>query len=216
MKLCVKNLSFSYGFYSQLFDHLSFEVEEGECLFIGGANGSGKTTLLRILAGLQDFSSGNIHVERAGKFFSRFPREYLQTESNGLFCHLSAFQNLRFWLDTQGQKVNLDTLSKEACEWGFTNPFVFKSLAVKRFSTGMKKKLSLMRVFLSEAPILLLDEPLNGLDETSCHLFFKKLEQLKERKKIIILSSHGRLGLCEKVISHKLFLSSFEEARRVE
>ena len=65
MKLCVKNLSFSYGFYSQLFDHLSFEVEEGECLFIGGANGSGKTTLLRILAGLQDFSSGNIHVERA-------------------------------------------------------------------------------------------------------------------------------------------------------
>jgi ABC-type multidrug transport system ATPase subunit len=215
MKLCVKNLSFSYGFYSQLFDHLSFEVEEGECLFIGGANGSGKTTLLRILAGLQDFSYGNIHVERAGKFFSRFPREYLQTESNGLFCHLSALQNLKFWLDAKGQKIGLETLREEACEWGFTNLFVFESLAVKRFSTGMKKKLSLMRVFLSEAPVLLLDEPLNGLDEASCHVFLKKLEQLKEKKKIIILSSHGRLGLCEKVISHKLFFSSLEEARRV-
>lgn len=216
MKLCIKNLSFSYVFYSQLFDHLSFEVKEGECLFVGGANGSGKTTLLRILAGIQDFSCGNIHVDHDGKLFSRFPREYLQTESNGLFYHLSAFQNLKFWLGAKGQQVNLETLRKEASEWGFTNSFIFESLAVKRFSTGMKKKLSLMRVFLSEAPVLLLDEPLNGLDEASCYIFLKKLEQLKEKNRIIILSSHGRLDLCDRVISHKLFLSSYEEVSRVE
>lgn len=209
MKLCAKNLSFSYGdFRGPLFKDLSFEVSEGECFFVGGPNGSGKTTLLRILAGLQEFRVGEVFVERSGETFKRFPREYLQTESNGLFSHLPAFYNLKFWCEARGAEFSLESLREEAFRWGFKNAFTFESLLVKRFSTGMKKKISLMRVFLSEAPVLLLDEPLNGLDEASCHIFVKKLEELKKKGHIIVLSSHGKLDLCKRIIDKKLLLSA--------
>ena len=93
-----------------------------------------------------------------------------------------------------------------ASEWGLKSRYSLERLPVKRFSTGMKKKLALMRVFLIEAQLVLLDEPFNGLDAKSCELFVKKLKELKKRKKIIIMTSHQKANWNYSFVDHELGL----------
>ena len=206
MKLSIENLSFSFHKNIKLLKNLSFEIKSKECLFIEGSNGSGKTTLLRIIAGLQNYSEGIIKITPETKPNKEAFCEFLATEKNGLFYNLSAIENLLFWTKLHKQKTTAPELLEIAKFWGLKSAFCLEKIPIKKFSTGMKRKISLIKLFLSPAPILLLDEPTNGLDIESSQTFLGFLLKAKENGKIIVLSSHHSSNLYKKAIDKTLQL----------
>ena len=205
LNLKVENLSYSFRGLEPLLSGLSFELKEGSCLYIHGSNGCGKTTLLRILSGLETPRQGRVFCERNGTEIP-FSCEYLQTEKNGLFLALSALENLSFWTQVCGKDFSQKELIAFASEWGFKSRYSLERLPVKRFSTGMKKKLALMRLFLLDAQVLLLDEPFNGLDATTCELLVHKLKELKRQRKIIVMTSHQKASWSDSFVDRELGL----------
>lgn len=129
-----------------LFRGLSLAVEAGQIIHLAGPNGIGKSSLIRILAGLLRPFAGT--VEREGALA-------LSDERLALDGHQTLEQALGFW-----RKIDLSADSQ--ADFGLAN---LLDVPVRFLSTGQRKRAALARIAASEAPIWLLDEPLNGLDE---------------------------------------------------
>ena len=128
-----------------LFRGLSFELKAGEALQVVGPNGTGKSSLLRILAGLLAPFAGT--VERSGAIG-------LVDERPALDEHLPLGRALEFW-------ARIDAPSPPAPDLGL-DPLM--DVPVRFLSTGQRKRAALARLVRQQAPVWLLDEPLNGLD----------------------------------------------------
>lgn len=155
-----------------LFAGVSFALERG-ILAILGPNGSGKTTLVKILAGLLTPSAGSVRVEREGRNLSAEERRSAVGWSGpdlAFYAELSAGENLEFFRKAAGYPtISEDTRSSLAAV-GLGEA----SGPVEHFSTGMKQRLRIAFALLLEPDVLLLDEPLSGLDapgrEAVCRL----------------------------------------------
>lgn len=172
--LSIDQLGFRYR-RRFLFRRLSFTVEPGQLWHIKGPNGCGKSTLMGLLTGRLEPSEGEVAYLNED-YKSQF--EYLAAEQNALFGELSAWDNLRFWLQWKGARTaaQLDEAMGRTLEaWGFRNRLVVEDFPVATFSTGMKRKLALIRVALSGSPLWLLDEPLYGLDADATAVFRQTL-----------------------------------------
>ncbi|WP_420572481.1 ATP-binding cassette domain-containing protein [Kordia sp.] len=174
--LSISNLSKSYG-KNKILDTITLEFNPGEIHGVVGENGAGKTTLFKSIAGLETHE-GNVqhtHVsvkntigflETNPEFLSKITgREYLQ-----LLCNARHIKNVDF-----DEKNIFDLPLKQYAE---------------TYSTGMKKKLALTGVLLQQNEIFILDEPFNGVDIHSNLIIKELLKSLKEKGKIVILSSH--------------------------
>ncbi len=178
----VKNINFSYE-SKVIFKDISFKINPGEILFIKGDNGSGKTTLLKNLTGELKPSSGEVLGQK--EFFS------LPSEHNGLFLDLPAYHQLKFWaqLYLAEDKKIIQALDY----WDLTESYLIREIAVKKYSTGMKRKLALARAHLCPAEVFILDEPCNGLDEKSCEKFrLWVAKKTQEDKALFIIVSHDK------------------------
>lgn len=195
----INDLSFQFGSHSIL-SKFCLQISPGDLVWIQGDNGIGKTTFLKLLYGFLSPSSGR--VQRSLK-----PDEmaWVDSESNGLFYDLSAVENLTVWNKKQWSHINLGDL---AIEWGFSNWNLSKDLPVSYFSTGMKRRLALMRLCSSLAKSWLVDEPMLGLDQKSAAVFLKKLTEHLNRGGSCILSSHEDRGLTEILNLKKIVLSN--------
>lgn len=144
-----------------LFSNVSFTLEGG-VLAVTGANGTGKTTLLKILAGLIRPTSGTVRLERDGREMSPDDRRTgIGWSGPDLFFYpeLTAAENLTFFRRVAGFPGTGDIASRlEAVGLGSARG------AVEHFSTGMKQRLRIAFTFLLDPPVVLLDEPLSGLD----------------------------------------------------
>ena len=178
----VKDLNFSFA-TKVILKEISFSLKPGEILFVQGDNGSGKTTLLKNLTRELRPTSGTIvHNDN---FF------YLAAEHNGLFLDMPAYEQLAFWAHIY--KVNPDETKVSLSDWGLHDQYLMHEIAVKKFSTGMKRKLALARAQLSRAELFILDEPCNGLDEKSTAQFRKWcLQTTTQRKSAFIVVSHDK------------------------
>lgn len=195
--LKVSSLNFSYQENaSLLFDGVSFALSVGDILHIGGVNGCGKSTLLSVLAGLTPKQGGEItffHNKKNTVLDRRYFLEYLEADSNGLFLNLDASENLRFWSSIRRKiaPAKLEQSIAQALQtWGLEYSLAKKGYPVRFFSTGMKRRLSLARVFLSSAPCLILDEPINGLDSKGQIVFQEELNKHKKKGGMAIVVSH--------------------------
>ena len=128
-----------------LFRGLTFELKAGEALQVVGPNGTGKSSLLRILAGLLAPFAGT--VERSGAIG-------LVDERPALDEHLPLGRALEFW-------ARIDAPAPPAPDLGL-DPLM--DVPVRFLSTGQRKRAALARLVRQQAPLWLLDEPLNGLD----------------------------------------------------
>ena len=145
-----------------LFAGLSFARESG-VLAIVGPNGSGKTTLVKILAGLLAPTAGAVRVERDGRALSTEERRTAVGWSGpdlAFYPELSARENLDFFGRVAGLPTGLEDTRSLLAAVGLAEA----GGPVEHFSTGMKQRLRIAFAFLLRPGVVLLDEPLSGLD----------------------------------------------------
>lgn len=177
-------------------NRVSFSVDHGEVFGILGPNGSGKTTLIKILSNLVLPDSGAVFVE--GINVARRPyaaAARLQTvlsESIGLEKRITARQNLSLFASLYSiPKLEAEKRIDELLEFFGLSEVADKTS--QSFSTGMSRKLSVCRVLLSHASVIVFDEPTSGLDPASADDFRRLIleDLVKRQKKTIILATHN-------------------------
>ena len=168
---------------------VSIHVERGEVYGLIGRNGAGKTTLLKMLANLTCPTSGTYTLfgENGESRAQMMPKVGVLIEEPGLFTNLNAFQNLKAKALAFG--VHNDAYLNELL--AFVGLAGVEKKPVKNFSLGMKQRLGIAMAMVNSPEILLLDEPINGLDPQGIAEVRNLIHRLvTERKITIILSSH--------------------------
>ena len=174
--ITIENLTISYSKNKTIIHSLNISMLENTINGIVGLNGSGKTTLLNAIYGLKGIDEGKI--EYKGTRVSKQQIAYLVTENyfySGITGRefLSLFKNNHFDL-TRWNELFLLPLDQ----------------LIDEYSTGMKKKLALLSILKQDKPILVLDEPFNGLDLETCRIIRTILMELKAKSRTIIITSH--------------------------
>ncbi len=180
--LVAENIKKKYG-ASTILEDVSLHVEHGDIYGLVGKNGSGKTTLLRILTGLVPDYDGKISVAKTNGQESRFA---VLINDPSLFLNMSAFENMKEQAYLLG--LHNDNQIKEVLDLvGLT---LCGKKRVSRFSLGMMQRLKLAMALLQKPDILILDEPLNGLDPGGIADLRVLLLYLQEKGMTILISSH--------------------------
>lgn len=184
----VNNISFEYSKGKLILDQLSFEVPKGSIYGFLGANGAGKTTTIRIILNLMTANSGSISVN--GLSFDTQSIEIYKNigsliEQPTFYSHLSGRANLSIWANYyKVPKTRVD----EVLEWVQLEHACDQK--AKNYSQGMKQRLGIATALLHDPELLILDEPLNGLDPKGIAEMRQLFFRLKEKGKTIFLSSH--------------------------
>jgi heme exporter protein A len=169
---------------------ISLSVTQGKIILLKGNNGSGKTTLLKILATRLRPSSGS------GKIFGfDLIKEAHQVRKSivylsvfgGHYPALTAFENLRLAAKLYDLEFTHAELEGKLEAVGLLSA---RNKLVREFSSGMKKRLGLAKVLLSDAELWLLDEPYTALDEEGQHLIDELLKMAKLDGRTIVMASH--------------------------
>ncbi|MEI8392684.1 MAG: ABC transporter ATP-binding protein [Actinomycetes bacterium] len=187
MSLSIRHLSFSYN-KRELLNDFSLEVASGQTMAIVGPSGSGKSTLLRLTAGLLVASHGEILIN--GINVSATPTHLrsvgLVFQDNQLFTHLNVFNNVAFGLKMAHQSrsaiaARCDELLNLV---GLTE---FSQQSVSTLSGGQAKRVALARALAPKPQVLLLDEPLTGLDDELHDRLATDLRQILQTSKTTAL-----------------------------
>ena len=200
MILSVKNVHKSYG-KEQVLKGITFEIEEPQIIALVGPNGSGKSTLMNIITNLLPANKGEVKVLGKSNRDPNIFREISFMQDNTvLYEYLTGYDHLQFICDVQGlsKKQLLDTADRI----GITS---YLNKKVKNYSLGMKQHLLLAMAVVNKPKLMILDEPLNGLDPTSAIRVRELLLALSKEGTAILLSSHN-LAEIDRVTSSILFL----------
>lgn len=182
----IRNLCKDFGEKSVL-NHVSLEVSEGEIIGLLGANGAGKTTLLKLLSGLLEPTEGQITISSYSPWDERdkvLKHLGILIETPVFYEHLTAYENLSIHLEYMDVKADIDKILSLV---GLDDA---KSKQVSKYSLGMKQRLAIARCISHKPKILLLDEPINGLDPVAIKDIRELFINLKKSGITIILSSH--------------------------
>jgi heme exporter protein A len=158
-----------------LFEGLDLELGPGEALHLTGPNGSGKSSLIRLAAGLLRPVAGS--VEQGGK-------AALADEHLALDRELPLGRALAFWNSGAPTAMAMESMGLGHLE----------TLPIRLLSTGQARRARLARVIASSAPLWLLDEPLNGLDEDGADRLGRAIADHRTGGGAVLAASHQRLG----------------------
>ena len=188
--LRVDQLTKTYGKQVAL-DQVSLSLKAGEIYGLIGRNGAGKTTLLKAIVRLIKPSSGKVSLFHSGssrEWTKALERTGAVIESPVAYDALTAEQNLHYYCKLRGV-VDEDRVVKETLDLvGLTQD---RKKAYKSFSMGMKQKLGIGIALLTQPYLLILDEPINGLDPIAISHFRQLVKRLSQEKQMtIIISSH--------------------------
>jgi ABC-2 type transport system ATP-binding protein len=199
--LKLDNISAAYS-DNQVLENLSLTIKSGEIHGLIGLNGSGKTTLLNCLYGFVKYQKGTITFNE--KPLERKDVAFLET-NNFFYANLTGREFLSIF-PNPNEKFDLET-------WKNLFDLPIDEM-IEGYSTGMKKKLALLAVLKLDRPIIVLDEPFNGLDLESNYLVEKIILTLKEKGKTILITSHilGILHqICDEIywLNHKKIFKTY-------
>jgi heme exporter protein A len=185
--LAVRGLRFARN-ETPVFGPLDFAVDTGEALLVQGDNGAGKTTLLRVLAGLLRADAGEVEIEghRARADMRARNIAYLG-HLPGLKADLPALHNLEFLCGLHGRRPRQSSASAMATV-GLAG---YEDTVVRQLSAGQKKRLCLARLWLSPAPLWLLDEPYANLDLEGINLVNRMVQAHLRSHGAALITTHG-------------------------
>lgn len=176
------------------------EVSGGKICGIVGNNGSGKTVLFKCILGIYLLDSGEIFIrgKKRKKSDGILTQASAIIENPAFLDNYSAMQNLRYLYELNHKK-NIQHL-KNVLEQVGLNPELKKK--VRNYSLGMKQRLAIAQVLMDDKDIIILDEPMNGLDKNGIKEMRELFMGLRERGKTILLASHNHEDiacLCDEV-----------------
>lgn len=184
-----RNLTKEYGLQKSV-SSLNIHVKKGEIYGLLGRNGAGKTTIMKMLLGLTKPTCGEIHLwgtPLRGNEKKLLPRIGNLIESPGFYPNLTATENLRIFAtlrdmpDRHAVKKALDLVGL---------PYQDKKL-FSQYSLGMKQRLAIALAVMHDPELLILDEPINGLDPVGIAEVRSFIRQLCDKEgKTILISSH--------------------------
>lgn len=178
-----------WGKKREILRGVSFEVKKGEILGLIGPNGAGKTTTFKICTGLLKPDKGRVYFEKGMDIKNAREKIGFLPELPYFYEHLSGKEYLKFILRIYGKKNrNENRLVEEICERFYIKDIVKKPIRI--LSRGQKQKIGMASVFINNPDILILDEPLSGLDPVSRREMKKILKEEKTKGKTILFSSH--------------------------
>ncbi|QKS69918.1 ABC transporter ATP-binding protein [Paenalkalicoccus suaedae] len=185
MIIDVKNVHKTYK-KQPVLKGVDMQIEEPAILALVGPNGAGKTTLLHCMTNLLPIDQGSIHL--LGKNHANpeifYETAYMQ-DNRVLYDHLTGYDHLRFI--TQVQKMDAARIHEVTEQVGMSS---YVKKRVRAYSLGMKQHLLLAMALINKPKLLLMDEPLNGLDPTSALRVRHILQEIAEAGTTVVLSSH--------------------------
>ena len=185
--LAAQALAFSRN-EEPVFGPIDFRVDAGEALLVQGDNGAGKTTLLRILAGLLHAEQGRIEID--GRPAGRGERARFMAYLGhlpALKADLSTLENLHFLCGLHGRRARQMPGNALAIA-GLAG---YEDALVRQLSAGQKKRLGLARLWLSPAPLWLLDEPYANLDLDGINLVNRMISAHLRGGGAALVTTHG-------------------------
>ena len=187
--ISVQNVSKSFR-QERVLKSVSRDFEKGKIHGIVGNNGSGKTVLMKCICGFLIPDSGSITVngERVGVDVD-FPRDMgLIIETPGFLPNMTGVKNLEI-LASLNKKIGLEEIAAAIRRVGL-DPLMKKP--VGKYSLGMRQRLGIAQAIMEDPALLILDEPLNGLDKHGVREMRQLIKGLKEQGKTILLASHNQ------------------------
>ena len=185
----VKNVYKSFKNIEVLHD-VSLQADRGSICGIIGRNGSGKTVLFKCICGFLQTDRGEIQIEgkAVGRDKSTLSNLGIIIESPGFLRHYSGYKNLEFLMGLNG-KADREKINAVLDLVGLAEQ---KNKKVGKYSMGMRQRLGIAQAIMEEQNILILDEPMNGLDNQGVEDIRKLLLKLKEKGTAILLASHNQ------------------------
>jgi len=171
-----------------LLDNVNFTVERGTISGIVGRNGSGKTVLFKCICGFMNISSGSIEVDgkRMGQNGRLIENAGIIIEEPGFIPIYSGLRNLML-LANLNHTISKEEIKDVMIKVGL-DPSEKK--AVKTYSMGMKQRLAIAQAVMENPDIIILDEPMNGLDDSGTQEIRKLFLDLKKEGKTFLIASH--------------------------
>lgn len=201
--ICLRDVSKSFRGETVL-EKVNLTFQRGKIYGLMGRNGSGKTVLLKMICGFISPDTGTIEIE--GKQIGKdrdFPEKTgVLIESPGFLPAQSGFKNLRYLAQIRGLITDeeiREAMTQVGLDWK-------NRKWVGRYSMGMRQRLGIAQAIMENQEIILLDEPMNGLDEQGTEDIRRILLALKEQGKTILLASHSKEDieiLCDQVFEVK-------------
>ena len=170
---------------NKLFHNISFDVKHGEALHIKGRNGSGKSTLIRIILGITEPVKGT-----------------LENKSTKEICYLGHKNALKTYL-TLDDNINLMQLGNSEMLKSYLDKLElnkYRDVTVSNLSFGQQKKLALLRVFLNNSDLIILDEPFVGLDDGALSILTSFLNNELNKNKSLVFTSHIPCNINSKIL----------------
>ena len=170
---------------NKLFHNISFDIKQGEALHIKGRNGSGKSTLIRIILGITEPVKGT-----------------LENKSTKEICYLGHKNALKTYL-TLDDNINLMQLGNCDMLKSYLDKLElnkYRDVIVSNLSFGQQKKLALLRVFLNNSDLIILDEPFVGLDDGAHTVLTSFLNNELNNNKSLVFTSHIPCNINSKVL----------------
>lgn len=164
-KVILKNVSIIYDVESKAVNNVSFKVEDKEFVVLVGPSGCGKTTTLRMIAGLEEISSGEIFID--GKLVNDIPpkdRDIAMVFQNyALYPHMTVFENMAFGLKLRNfNKAEIKNRVEEAAKILGLEDYLNRK--PKALSGGQRQRVAVGRAIVRKPKVFLFDEPLSNLD----------------------------------------------------
>ncbi len=185
--LKIENLSVSYG-NNTVLNTLNWKIPSGEIHGLVGLNGSGKTTLLNTIFGIKKRDTGVILFNNLA--LNKTNISYLETV-NFFYPRITGKEYLKLF---QSKNPDFDFNN-----WNRLFELPIEKL-IEKYSTGMKKQLAFIGALAAPKPLLILDEPFNGVDLETTQKFRNVILALKKSNRTIIITSHileSLTGICD-------------------